>query len=115
MHSQLENSLVVGAQRAYESAYRKPHSPAALAGVIAELEVALQQRGARSPLIEHAASWVEDCVLDDMESLTAALWQSQSGDASAVIALMDKHVAAYAAQHLSALIEHFHIAVDEAA
>jgi len=112
MNHAIENSLVAGAQQAYEATNVAPCPQAMLDKAVIDLEVALAAREL-SPIVAHAKQHILDCALDDYEVIEAALMQTLTDPAEAghmMARLMDKHIKNYVAGHASTLIEHFKIA-----
>lgn len=105
----LENSMYVGAQDAYDRMGDDDGSM--LTDAVIQLEVALQAREL-PPIIKHARTHIMDCALDEYDVIESALMQSLTDPAEAgqiITRLMDKHLRNYAEGHLSTLKEFFRL------
>jgi hypothetical protein len=108
----LENSMVIGAQRAYEAACPEVRDDA-LDEVAENLATAIHS-GDKHPLIEHARICIEDCALDDPIALWEAVKSAERGDTSKVDELMKHLIRAYAEAHLTTLGRYFNIVIEKA-
>lgn len=110
-----ENSLVVGAEKAYEEAVKEAYPDWVLELVCNQIGNALHWAWARgqplNPTMEAARAEIEECAQDFPDELLAAALAAFTGNCLAGRNIMRNFIRTYAEAHLTELVKYFQIDV----